>query len=253
MAPRILSSRMRPLQLTLIISCLLAGTAQASQTPPPLNDGCQSLRSQLSDTKRKCGAGDSAECERHGVLINTVAWCESTPTACSARAHDHLLGEVVCRREGKQNCQRSLVEDLESACDFSNELALREEVGLSMGKPLPTLPVMTPEASRHPVARYPIAAFRSGIEGRTLLEVDVSAVGEIANVRVLESSGTRDLDRSAMEWMRTMRFEPARQGETPVIGRLVVPVDFILGGRTATPGMRLEIPAVPPDANQVTY
>lgn len=253
MAPHTLPPPVRPLQLMLVISCLLAGTAHAAQTPPPLIDGCQSLRSQLSDTKRKCGEGDAAECERQGVLINTVAWCESTPTACSARAHDHLLGEVACRREGKENCQRSLVKDLESACDFSNEVTLREEVGLTAGKPLPTQPVMKPEASRHPVARYPIAAFRSGIEGRTLLEVDVSAAGETANVRVLESSGTRDLDRSAMEWMRTMRFEPARQGETPVIGRLSVPVDFILGGRTATPGMRLEIPAVPPVSDQVTY
>lgn len=249
MAPRTFPSPTRTLQLLLIISCLMVGTAYAAQTPPPLIDGCQSLRSQLSDTKRKCSAGDAAECERESVLVGTVAWCESTPTACSARAHDHLLGEVACRREGKQNCQRSLVKDLGSACDFTNELALREEVGLSAGKPLPTVPVMTPEASRHPVARYPIAAFRSGVEGRALLEVDVSPAGEAANVRVLESSGTRDLDRSAMEWMRTMRFEPARQGEAPVIGRLMVPVDFILGGRTAAPGMRLDIPAVPPVVN----
>ncbi|MBB1089408.1 energy transducer TonB [Lysobacter sp. SG-8] len=80
-----------------------------------------------------------------------------------------------------------------------------------------------------PPPPYPGAALRAGRSGRVLLEVTVGADGHPVDVRVVESSGHRDLDRAATrQVLRHWRFRPAmRDGHAvTAIGR--VPVDFRL-------------------------
>lgn len=80
-----------------------------------------------------------------------------------------------------------------------------------------------------PPPPYPPAAVRMGRSGTVLLEVTVDAEGRPVDVRVVRSSGHRDLDRSALQQvLRHWRFQPAmRDGHAvTAVGR--IPVDFRL-------------------------
>ena len=76
---------------------------------------------------------------------------------------------------------------------------------------------------------YPAAARRMGLEGLVTLRVKVDPHGKPEDVKVLTSSGSSILDKSAMEivlqqWM----FVPARQGDHPVSGVVDIPIRFSL-------------------------
>jgi protein TonB len=55
--------------------------------------------------------------------------------------------------------------------------------------------------------RYPSRAQRRGIEGVVVLELRPSADGSVASVEVHRTSGSRELDRAAVEALRRWRFD----------------------------------------------
>ena len=75
---------------------------------------------------------------------------------------------------------------------------------------------------------YPETARRLGLEGRTVLRVEVDAEGRVADVAVVESSGHPMLDEAAVDAVSRWRFEPARRGGLPTGHRLRVPIRFAL-------------------------
>lgn len=81
-----------------------------------------------------------------------------------------------------------------------------------------------------PIARvqpdYPPEAFRAGQEGTVVLRVDVDASGNPGNVDIVSRSGSRDLDRAAIEAVRKWKFRPAMQGGQAVASQVEVPIDF---------------------------
>lgn len=102
----------------------------------------------------------------------------------------------------------------------------------SAPEPSPT-PVATGETrAAEPIARlqpdYPRDAFRAGEEGRVLLRVQVDAGGNPVDVQVADSSGSRELDRAAVEAMRQWRFEPALDDGDAVASTVEIPIDFTL-------------------------
>lgn len=79
---------------------------------------------------------------------------------------------------------------------------------------------------------YPIVAVRKRQEGTVLLEVMVSASGAATDVRVLRSSGHRDLDRSARDHvLRAWSFQPALRDGQPIAARVRIPIEFSLATR----------------------
>lgn len=76
--------------------------------------------------------------------------------------------------------------------------------------------------------RYPEAARREGVEGVTTLRFQVLTSGEVGTVTVAQSAGHRDLDRAAVEAIKTWRFEPARRGKEAVTVWVTLPVRFEL-------------------------
>jgi periplasmic protein TonB len=79
--------------------------------------------------------------------------------------------------------------------------------------------------------RYPEAARREGIEGVVTLRFEVLANGKVGTVQVQQSAGREDLDRAAMEAVRTWLFEPARRGKEAVAVWVTLPVRFELHTR----------------------
>lgn len=74
--------------------------------------------------------------------------------------------------------------------------------------------------------KYPASMLRAGVGGTVVVLAEVDANGQPINVRVLERSGERDLDRAALTAVRQWRFEPAMRNGKAIATRVKVPVDF---------------------------
>ncbi len=77
-----------------------------------------------------------------------------------------------------------------------------------------------------PPPRYPPAALRRGDSGTVVVRVEVDASGNPGGVALVKRSGSRELDRAAMETVRRWRFRPAQQKGQAVAGSLEIPFDF---------------------------
>jgi periplasmic protein TonB len=76
--------------------------------------------------------------------------------------------------------------------------------------------------------RYPESARTASIEGVSLLRFVVLADGFVGTVNVEKSAGHPDLDRAAIDAVKTWRFEPARRGKEAVAVWVTIPVRFQL-------------------------
>jgi periplasmic protein TonB len=65
---------------------------------------------------------------------------------------------------------------------------------------------------------YPAAAARRGDSGTTTLALLVGADGRVSSARVEHSSGSRDLDRAAVNALSLCTFKPATSNGTPQAG-----------------------------------
>ncbi len=85
-----------------------------------------------------------------------------------------------------------------------------------------------PMAGQTPPPDYPAAALRRGDAGTVMVRVDVGADGVPTDVSIETRSGSRDLDRAALDAVRRWRFNPAQRDGQPVASSVVVPIDFNL-------------------------
>jgi protein TonB len=86
------------------------------------------------------------------------------------------------------------------------------------------LPVPIPEQSPQP--EYPASALRSGQTGTVRVRVEVDAQGVPGAVVVVDRSGSRDLDRAAVDAVKNWRFQPALRNGQAVPGVIEIPFDF---------------------------
>ncbi|MBI0503739.1 energy transducer TonB, partial [Dickeya dianthicola] len=98
--------------------------------------------------------------------------------------------------------------------------------------PAVAAPVTPPSANaaylRNPPPAYPDVAINRGWEGTVLLNVQVRPDGKVQTIRLQHSSGYPALDDAAREAVQHWSFVPARRGDQPESGWVVVPVDFTL-------------------------
>ena len=75
--------------------------------------------------------------------------------------------------------------------------------------------------------RYPEIARRTGIQGQVIVEFTVNEQGSIENPEVVQGLGPL-FNREALRVVRTLNYQPARQGSRPVPVRLRLPIQFQL-------------------------
>ncbi|OKH20902.1 hypothetical protein NIES593_17410 [Hydrococcus rivularis NIES-593] len=63
---------------------------------------------------------------------------------------------------------------------------------------------------------YPEQARRNGVEGRVEVAVDTDAQGNVTNVRVVRSSGNRDLDEATVRQAQEWKLKPSPRGRQGV-------------------------------------
>lgn len=73
---------------------------------------------------------------------------------------------------------------------------------------------------------YPPAALRRGDSGTVVVQVVVGVDGTALDARVIQRSGSRDLDRAALDAVRGWRFQPALSNGQPMQVSLDIPFDF---------------------------
>ena len=83
-----------------------------------------------------------------------------------------------------------------------------------------------PLKGQMPSPQYPAAALRRGESGTVMVRVEVDTSGMPAGVALVKRSGSRDLDRAAMEAVREWRFQPAQRNGKAIASSLVIPIDF---------------------------
>ena len=93
---------------------------------------------------------------------------------------------------------------------------------------VPPAALQPPQALQADTPDYPLSARRRGAEGLTLVRVHVGRRGEVMEAELARTSGAVDLDRSALEAVRSWLFSPGRRGDQPVEAWVKVPVRFRL-------------------------
>ena len=85
-------------------------------------------------------------------------------------------------------------------------------------------------ADHRVLPRYPLIARRQGLEGTTLLRIQIKPDGRVAKILLLQSSGHSALDQSATEAVHRWRF--GFEGDPPPSGMwAVLPIRFELRGQ----------------------
>lgn len=99
-------------------------------------------------------------------------------------------------------------------------------------RPAPNLaPGSVPVPISKPAMKYPADAQRNGETGTVVVRIEVGTDGEPTAVTVVSRSGSRSLDRAAVQAAKRWRFRPAQQNGRAVAAAVEVPIAFTLEGR----------------------
>ncbi len=75
---------------------------------------------------------------------------------------------------------------------------------------------------------YPQVARKQGWEGTVVLRLTINRRGVVEKITTQKSSGFPSLDKSAVQAVKTWRFDPARDGEFPIPITVDLPIRFDL-------------------------
>lgn len=94
--------------------------------------------------------------------------------------------------------------------------------------PRPAAPVATslPQPVSTPAPEYPRQSLRNGEQGTVMVSAEIGPDGVPSSVEVARSSGSRYLDRAAVDAVRRWRFRPAMADGRAISGRVQVPITF---------------------------
>jgi len=84
-------------------------------------------------------------------------------------------------------------------------------------------PALLPDGAKPP---YPAMAIRRQIAGTVFCLVDVDKTGSVNSVRISQSSGSDILDRSALSWLKSIKFRPATQSGHEIPFQQIIPITF---------------------------
>ena len=85
-----------------------------------------------------------------------------------------------------------------------------------------------PKVLYKPVPQYPKIARELGLEGKTLLRVEILQDGRLGTIKVRESCGYKVLDNAATKAIKNWKFAPAHDGQFTVRSVVDLPIRFSL-------------------------
>lgn len=130
-----------------------------------------------------------------------------------------------CQAELLQKQPREKVEPLEelvALAEVPTELAIQSTASTGAEVDVP------PQLIYNPHPEYPQRAQSEGRAGSPRLLLLIRANGQVGEVRIVRSSGHRDLDASAVRQLATWRFVPATRAGTKVDAWRSIDIHFTL-------------------------
>ncbi|QLI80173.1 energy transducer TonB [Chitinibacter fontanus] len=128
----------------------------------------------------------------------------------------------------KNSAQRD--EPLRGEAKTSNEAAVNPSGGQEgqskQVEPVLSAPSFHANYLSNPKPPYPPASLALNEQGVVYLRVQVNAAGLPEKIELHKSSGFARLDAVAQSTVQRWRFVPAKRGDEPVAGSVVVPVNF---------------------------
>lgn len=85
---------------------------------------------------------------------------------------------------------------------------------LEVSKHLST--IIEPEPIKRVEPKYPISAAREGREGWTTLSFVIDEEGDVSDVLVIESSGSRDINKASLKAISKWKYKPAFENGKPI-------------------------------------
>lgn len=82
-----------------------------------------------------------------------------------------------------------------------------------------------------PPLNYPSMALDRNWQGTLVVAVEILEDGTVGRWKVMESSGYKALDESAVRSVLKWRFEPARKRNQPMVSCIQIPIRFVIGER----------------------
>ena len=76
--------------------------------------------------------------------------------------------------------------------------------------------------------KYPRLARKRGIEGQVVLRADIGPAGDVLDLLIEQSSGSKLLDQAAHKAVQQWQFVPAQTNGVAVASYVRIPVDFVL-------------------------
>lgn len=73
---------------------------------------------------------------------------------------------------------------------------------------------------------YPPMLKRAGVSGVVIVRIQIDVTGQIIESVIGQSSGREAFDAAALEVTEVMSFEPALNGDQPVVAWVVMPIEF---------------------------
>lgn len=81
-------------------------------------------------------------------------------------------------------------------------------------------------STKNPRPPYPPTAFTARIEGRVILKVHVMPDGKPAEIQLLQTSGSAQLDKSALDTLAKWELQPARKNGEAIDQWIEIPIHF---------------------------
>ena len=81
-------------------------------------------------------------------------------------------------------------------------------------------------SAKNPRPPYPPGAFQARIEGRVILKIHVMPDGKPAEIQLLQTSGSAQLDKSALDTVARWELQPASKNGEPIDQWVEIPINF---------------------------
>jgi TonB family protein len=151
------------------------------------------------------------------LAISTTCFGQTASTGSdSAKMTPEQQRQQFRCEQTREQIQEQLNRKVASPSDRDNLASLRKNERIDCVPPLVSPP---PSAASLP-AKYPAQAVRQHHQGVVIVRVDLAADGSVTSDSVYQSSGFQELDRSAVDAVRSWHFD------TKLGLSLRVPVNF---------------------------
>lgn len=83
-------------------------------------------------------------------------------------------------------------------------------------------------SEKNPHPSYPLLARKRGWEGRVIVQADIDKKGNVAKIKIKESSGFEVLDNESIKTLKKWKFTPAKQGDKFIEDVVEIPIKYLL-------------------------